>query len=106
MSTATTTESENLAGQSQPVVQARTSDDIFFADWPHRFPGCEALDKYDLRRWLIGYATLRLWTWTREGDSGIVGFLTLGWLSVRIEVVTGGLLLSDGERTELIKTRK
>ncbi len=85
-------------------------NDLFFADFPHEIAGMERMDKYTLRKWLIGHAAMRGWRWSPLGEDGLSGMLCadaiVETLEVRVDVVSRGLRLTDcnGGRTEIVET--
>ncbi len=80
------------------------SDDIFFADFPVREGYCEAMDKYDLRDWLIGQS-VRL-GWKYFSITPLLCSLKKKSIGVRIQIVSEGLMIhASGRKTELVKTK-
>lgn len=87
------------------AVERDEANELFFADFPHEFVGFERIDKYTLRKWLIGHAHMRGWTYEADGPEAVAGKLVRGDCIVYIRVVLGGLRLTCGTRQELIETR-
>lgn len=91
-------------------------DELRFADMPNEFAGFERLDKYTLRKWLIGHAVVNGCTYRRAVDEDLeamdrgqqlfrVGFIERGAERVEIRIESGGLRLSTADQTEFIPTK-
>ncbi len=78
-------------------------NEILNLEFPNQAPGLEAMDKYELRFWLIGWATVHRWKWT------YVDFethrLTKSGVDVVIKLSVIGLILVAGKRKVRIETR-
>ena len=86
-------------------------DFLWFADWLHERPGFEAMDKYELRAWLVGSAVLHGCDYTAlSGLSGILrreGDISQGtWREeIEVHIVSDGVELRAGANVELVKTK-
>lgn len=88
----------------EAAVRLPNANDIFFADFPHEVAGGSVISKYTLRTWLIGHAVMRGWNWM-QSEGSLAGYLTAGQITVRVEVISGGLRLTEGDREEVVETQ-
>ena len=99
MSTATEPQAANDSGQNVPVVQERLlQNEIFHADFP------KALDKYDLRSWLIGRSHMRGWRWRFVSEDHLFGMLVKEDVAVGVRIISEGLRIGVGERVKVVET--
>ena len=76
------------------------AEELLHAD----FPTVLGLDKYDLRKWLVGHAYLKGWAWQQESPRSLVGTLTQREVTITCEVIGEGLRLSCGVRSVIVAT--
>jgi len=79
-----------------PIFETPTADDVFRCDPP------EGLDKYDLKKWLVGQAVTHGWTWRHA--SGFTCELRRRGLVVFLVMVPGGLILRCHGRERVFQT--
>jgi hypothetical protein len=78
-------------------------NEILNIEFPHQVQGLESMDKYCLRFWLIGWATVRGWKWSyRNWETHC---LTKQGVDVLIKLSVIGLVLVAGSREVRIETR-
>lgn len=77
--------------------------EVFFAEFPHELTGGEGIDKYTLRKWLVGEAVMKGWSY-EPGESRLAYYLKKRGCNVKVEVVPTGLRLTCGDREEVVET--
>lgn len=85
------------------VTANETANEILFADFPTELVGFEHMDKFMLRRWIIGNAVLQGWEYRRFTNLG--GELIKRGTAVGVSVRPEGVELRHCHQAELLKTK-
>ena len=85
----------------------RKFDEILFADYPKGCDQASRLDKYDLRKWLIGHAVLHGWSWeeVQDDDPGkpLAGVFTHGAMVVTMILSRDGIELGHRSQYHIVE---
>jgi len=86
-----------------PVAVTVLENEILNCHLPIDNPGMEQMDKYDLRFWLLGWATMHEWEWHYR-DS-MTWRLTKSGVEVVLRLSALGLEIVARDRVRMIETR-